>query len=158
MRIFTKYYWNDVYYNIKHGINNIFIYLPIVWKMRGWDYHYILEMNKFQLSKLHNSIKNGHEIEEDRIVKEKDIKRCMELIDGILKDDYEERCGYDHSRVNLSFKPIGDEGDTEMINDHPNKHTEKELTKIFKESEKLKNKELKELFSIMEKNILTWWS
>ena len=70
------------------GIKNLYKYFPIVWNTRPSDYEYILDMMKFQLEILHESIKNGHEIEETRKLNEEDIKRVLELFDMLKNDSY----------------------------------------------------------------------
>jgi hypothetical protein len=157
-KFFSKFYWEDVYYNIKHGIISIFVYLPITWRMRDWDYYYILEMNKFQLKRLLEGIKNGGEVEKDRIIKEKDIEKCIKLIDNILKDEYLERVGYDHKRVDIDFIPVKDTDILELVDIHPEKYTNEEMSGFLYKSNKLQKKELKQLFSIIEKNLLGWWT
>lgn len=89
----------DLYYDIKQGLRSLIRYFPIVWKTRDWDYYYLFEMQKFQLELLLKIIKKGHEIDETRIPKEKDIQRCIDLIDNINQNNYFERCGFVHNRV-----------------------------------------------------------
>ena len=148
----------DLYYNIKGGIKSFIKYLPIVWEMRDWDYIYLFQMMKFQLNLLLKTIKKGHEIDETRIPKEKDIQRCIILLDNLIKDDYMERCGYESDRTRFKIIPLEDNPKlTKLVDVHPNCYLDEEFHKILEESEKLQQQELKELFDIMNKNCLSWW-
>lgn len=157
-KLFYMFYWTDLYYDIKFGIMSIIKYFPIVWKMRNWDYVYLFEMQKFQLSILLKTLKQGHEIKKTRIPKQKNIQRCIVLLNNLIEDNYHERCGFDHNRIN--FKSIPDKNNPEItnfVNVHSNPQSYKEIRNIFNKSEKLQKQELKELFSILENGVLGWW-
>lgn len=79
---------SDTYYNIKHGIKNLFTYFNIVWIMRDWDTLYIFIMLQFQLKKLLKNIEEDFIVEGNRIKNENNIKKCIELLEKLIQDDY----------------------------------------------------------------------
>jgi hypothetical protein len=160
MKIFRKSYWEDCYYNTKRGIGNLFRYFRVVWGMVPWDSHSIYEMMKFQITILCNNIeKYGHEIDENRIPKIKDMRRCIEILDNIIEDKYMDLCGYDNN-YKIIWKPTKKEDKKnfklyEMTSD-ATKEQEKNNSRAIKESFELEEKELKELFDLMKKSG-GWW-
>lgn len=152
------YPWLD----FKRGIKNLVKFFPVIWKTNDWDWRTIIDVQKFQLERLLKSIKEGNEIDETRIPKEKDIERCLELINNLIEDNYAERCGYDSERHIMGFKPLPN-GNYEMVNNHPNPQTDEELSVIFKNSRELEKKEWDELWDIIKKGkegewgLNSWW-
>lgn len=41
-----------LYYNLKYGLHNLWIWLPIVWKDRDWDWVYLDRMMRFKLLRM----------------------------------------------------------------------------------------------------------
>jgi hypothetical protein len=161
--------WNVTYkwYDFRRGIKNLWNYKKIVWGTGDFDYAYILRMQKFQLERLLKVLENGNEVDEDRLPKVEDIKRCIELIDNQLEDNFAERCGYKTDRTTIDFEPLDEELDGEklykMVNKHPNPQSEKELSTIFINARILKKEEWDELWDIIKKGnksengMLGWW-
>jgi hypothetical protein len=85
-------WWNNEgkYYpkNFITGVKNLKDWLPIIWKDRDWDNHYIFEVLKFKLKKQSKYIS-----EKDRILSaQMDAKRmrlCVSLIEKIQNDFYQ---------------------------------------------------------------------
>ena len=98
--------WNVKYpwYDFRRGIQNLYTHFSIVWKSGDFDYVYILGMTKFKLERLEKVIQDGIEVEKDRLPKVEDIKRCIELINNKLEDNYAERCGYQSEELREIFK------------------------------------------------------
>ena len=119
-----KSWWKwKVYYpwlDFKRGVKNLWAYRKIVWGMGDFDYSYVLRMKKFQLERLLKTLENGHEIESDRNPKLEDIRRCIELLNNILEDNYDERCGYDSNRTVIDFKEIPGKNYTKWLINTPN--------------------------------------
>lgn len=155
------------WYSFRRGVKNLWNYFPIVWKSGDFDYHYILRMQKFQLERLLKVLENGYEVDESRLPKIEDIKRCIELINNLLEDNFAERCGYKSDRITVVFEPLNETLDGEplyqMVNKHPKPQSKEELSKIFKKSRKLEEKEWNELWSIVSKGkhsqygMNSWW-
>ena len=178
MKIFKLWFWKRLWQDIKYDwiyypIHNFFLYRKIVSRTRPWDYQYILEMMRFQLTLLNNQIKKyDREIDETRIPKEKDIDRCIELLGNLIADNYEERCGFIYKERNWDqmWRPIDRSDESYEIFKDENKDdcelfeyvdvdTEEERKiniKALNDAHDLQAKEIDELFNIM-KNCQGGW-
>lgn len=153
-RIYYKV--KDFILDILDGIKNLIKYFSIVWNNRDYDYAFVLRMMKFQLDSLLKCLENGHEIDEDRIPKENDIKRCLILIQNILDDEYMKRVGYDNDRFVLDFRKIENKEMYEAIDVSTNPYSREEMKDMLEKSNTLRKGEVNELFDLM-KNIEGWW-
>jgi len=149
----------------KRGVKNLYEFFPLVWKTRDFDYGYILKMQKFQLEKLLVTIENGIECDEGRLPKVEDIKRCLQIMDNIEKDNYAERCGYKTDDIDIVFEPVTVDGEEhyEMKNKHPQSQTKEELRVIFENARKLEKEEWDELWETIKNGnksnhgMQGWW-
>ena len=163
-------FWNELYWNTKNGINNLIRFRKAVWGFWDFDYHSSLKILKFNLELLYKRIENGHEIEESRDKKLLDIKRCIELLNNQLEDDYVDRVGgLNSSKYPFEFEDI----DPNIPKDSPLKRfklkefcSEKEQeedSKTFEKARKLEEKEWKELWETIsngknhEFGMRGWW-
>jgi hypothetical protein len=161
--------WNVTYkwYDFRRGVKNLWNYKKVVWNTGDFDYAYILRMQKFQLERLLKVLENGNEVDEYRLPKVEDIKRCIELINNQLEDNFAERCGYDTSRHTMGFTPIDETLDGEklfkMVNTNPNPQSDKEMTEIFAKARELEKKEWDELWDTIKNGnksnfgLNSWW-
>lgn len=158
-------------------IKNVFRWLPIIWKQYDFDYNYSLEVFKFQLKK------QAEFLESDRAVtmcakdKAKRIRTIIKLMEKVYEDDYSMEYVdklkelYGEDVLEVSFI----ETDDTTFNDFSGK-TEKLFSMRYKyetwdnadEIEKVKGQLIKEshdkqmrahkiLWSMIEKDIQTWW-
>lgn len=153
MRIFYKMFWHQLYYNTIRGISNLFNYFKIVWKMAPWDFNSgNLEMFKFQLEQLLVHIENGYEVDEDRIPKENDIKRCIELLNNLITDNYAERCGgYNRHNYPIEFEKLNDGSGNSRLKDFRTEQERNQDYETLTKSFELENKEWLELWEIVAK-------
>jgi len=150
-----------LYYDVKYFLTRILFggFIKPFTQLVRYDYHSVLEFQKFQIEKLLEDVKNGMEWDEDRIPKEKDMARVICLIDNILKEDFMERCGYDYNRCRLKFFKCKDNKDlSELKNVHPNKYSTEEYKTISDKARKLQIAESKELYEILHEKSLSWWT
>ena len=94
------------------------------------------------------------------------LERCIELLDNMIKDDYDERCGYDYN-YKISFVPYkgNDELDEDLkgeelfemvsdITDEQKAHNDN----VREQAKALKEKEEEEFFRLFRENYQSWWS
>mgnify|MGYP001565300421 FL=1 len=180
-KIFYGFFWSDLYYNTKNGIKSLIIYFPIVWNMRDWDYCHLLQMQKFQIKRLYNYIKKREmEVAETRIPKEKDMERCIEILNNLIEDNYIDKLGglnsykypfkfkkinnKDKEKLTVEYEMIEEEKNDiyEKVNFGTEKEQEEDSEKI-KKAHKLEEEEWKELWDIIKngKNsdfgMQGWW-
>ena len=78
------------YSNIKEGISNLVKWAPIVWRDRDWDHHYFFETVKFKLEKMEKFFNSKNCISVGCEDDAKKTRKCIILVDRIMKDDYYE--------------------------------------------------------------------
>jgi len=143
---------NGFFYDMKYYFSNLIKYHKVVKEMRPWDGHYIYMMTKFQLEQLLPIIENGHEEDESRLEKVKDIKRFIYLLNNSIKDNYSQRCGFDHN-YEIIFEKMNN-GNYEMkSNETPEQHVNNR--RAIKEANQLEKDEIEEIGKLYAK--VTWW-
>jgi hypothetical protein len=87
---FIPLWWNHdgKYYHkyIKFGVKNLIYWLPIIWKDRNWDSHYIFEIMKHKISAQANYI--GRRDLHTRAQQDaKRMRLCVKLM-GLVQDEF----------------------------------------------------------------------
>ena len=152
-------FWKNKFYNFKIGIKNLIKYFKIVWNTRSWDYYYILEMLKFQITLLKNTIETEsplQEADETRIPKVEKINKVLLILDNILKDDYLKQFNYNFENNKHEFVPT-DKG-FELVSQIINFEIEKENKEKQELSKQLEESEWDELFLILKQELKSWWN
>lgn len=94
--------------NIKRGIKNIWYWLPIVWKDRNWDSHYIFEIMKHKIKAqseyigsrdIHTRAKRDSEV----------MMTCVRLMEKVQDDFYSSEYS-DYHKTKHWFEPADKEG------------------------------------------------
>ena len=94
--------------NIKTGIKNIWYWLPIIWKDRHWDSHYIFEIMVHKLKAqseyigsrdIHTRAKRDSEV----------MMTCVRLMEKVQNDFYSSEYS-DYHKTKHWFEPADEEG------------------------------------------------
>lgn len=108
---YTSFYWfydkfiSNPIHNFKNGIKNIFKWLPVIWKDRDWDDHYIFEILKHKLI-LQRKCLIGANRHMGISKTNRYITLCLNLIELIQEEHY--ACEYlDYVESNFRFEPTG---------------------------------------------------
>ena len=69
-------------------LHNVWRWLPIIWRDKDWDHHFIFEILKFKLNNVANQLEStqwfvGYEREVQR------IRLCVKLIEAIQDEKYQ---------------------------------------------------------------------
>lgn len=76
-----------IYSNLIHGIQNIFIYFPIIWIQRDWDWDYLSRLMEFKLRRMSRLFsEHGHLANSDRCARQTLI--CAHLLQRLREDEY----------------------------------------------------------------------
>lgn len=173
-----KYIWR----NFKIGVRNIIYWLPIIWKDRNWDSHYIFEVLAHKLKiqakyigdrDIHTLAKRDAEI----------MMTCVRLIDKVQEEFYAmEYMVYEKTKhwfEDVPDKPGYSSWESRQLEENFDDYFAKYpliykrvmngdgLLKIEDENDKYHiainiaqinhDRAIKLLFKIMEENILRWW-
>lgn len=166
----TKYYhkfWDaiidvwewrpDWYYDVKHFVNNLPLFLKLAWRWRGWDYMYTLDVLCELLEAQGKLLKDGH-----LVSSRKRYKRCH-AASGYIKKAYngetDRSLSYLMKHNPCIFKNLGDTGYGELkINYAMDKKMYEGLWKIANDREIRVHAELKRhAWEYLHKYIEHFW-
>lgn len=162
---------NEIRYwprSFKTGITNLVRWFPIVWKDRQWDHQFIYIALRHKLNLTEQFIRH-HGIHVNNIADADKIKKCVILLDRLMKDEYHENAFKRHDEkwggAELDWKDLEDDSNrSELIITHPNVKTEKDKIKerkdfklSIKKEQHLREQDLDLLFTLLRKHIQTWW-
>ena len=158
-------------------IKNVFRWLPIIWEQYDFDYHYSIEVFKFQLQKqaeFLESYKSFTVCAKDRA---KRIRTVIKLMDKVYNDEYsmeyvdklKELYGEDVLEVSFietdgtTFNDFS--GKTEKLFSMRYKYEtwdnadeiEKVKDELFQESHDKQREAHRILWKLIEKDIQSWW-
>jgi len=158
----------DLPREILYGIKNLIIWFPIIWKDRNWDHYFIFLILRHKLHLTEQLIRNhGHHV--NNIQDADKIKKCVLLLDRIIKDDYHENVFIHHDKkwgeTELLFTDSTDYPDCSVLNitrenikTKEDKQKEREeFRRLMKKPGLLKDQDIELLFKLMRKHILSWW-
>jgi hypothetical protein len=160
--------YNFFRYNLPRGIINLIKWFPIIWQDRDYDQVYICYILQYKLSLMEKFLREkGHCINSEKDAF--NIKKCVILLDRIIKDEYHENVFKNHDKkwgeIKLSSKPY--ENDKEfhkllisrknVVTKEDEEQEKKEYRRLNKHEVELKNQDYKYLFYLMEKYIKHWW-
>lgn len=80
----------SAYRNFTSGIQNLIIWLPVVWGDRQWDYTFFLRLNLKKLELMENYFKNNGVGRSDKRVAQ-EIALARMLTERLFKNEYSER-------------------------------------------------------------------
>ena len=185
-KIYRWFRWDAKHFHrdVIQGFKNLWRWLPIVWKDRDWDHHFIFEVLKFKIKNTANlTKKNQRFVGWESQVRYMTI--CEKLI-TLIQDEYYSNEYFDYYDNKFSFEKIEDSDNFEMksevtrddlqsyINKYPNtkrfvmnhpkyskfidpisKATDSRLAMVMGIARHEKAKKL--LFKILEQKIENWW-
>ncbi len=154
--------FKNFFRNIYYGIENIIEWLPVIWRDRSWDYHYLLIIihKKFeQMEDLHKNY--GHFVRSDKTAKE--LMIVKNLTKRLIDDNYSE-----NALVNY-YKKYGEEPRFEFVADDINpkfyrlisntkEKQDKEYMVASKHAEIIKLQDLELLCHYIKRKMFTWWN
>lgn len=153
---------------IKHGIFNIIKWSPILWNDRNWDHYYLYIILQFKLKQMED-LQRNHGIALNSKKYANQIKKCILILDRLIKDDYLFNALGPHEKkwgeTKLNFKQLPKNKDLfEVIinakkagTEEKLKQEKKERTRLYKHANKMREQDLDLLFRNMKKYVEGWW-
>lgn len=128
------------FYDLRYGIENIFKYLPIIWKDRDWDYIYLLDLLYFKLKKMQKCIsKYSCTVDAD-----KDVENIQKTIDLIkIYNDFDNFAYYTNEIDKIENSDIEDK--------------EYYVHRYYKAIYDLEEATFEGIFYYLSKNLRGWW-
>jgi hypothetical protein len=155
-------------HEIKEGIKSLIIWFPIIWKDRWYDHCFIYSVIRHKLNLMEKKIRHQG-IHVKHIADADKMKKCVILLDRLIKDEYHENVHKDYykkwGQPEMNFKDSTEHpGYSVMDIKYPNVKTpedDKLQTKQFKlkmkSEQEMREQDLDLLFTTMRKHIQTWW-
>jgi len=141
--------------NIQTGIENYWKWRKIIWVDKQWDDHYILNILEFKLTLMEKYFRNS-KITVDAEKNANDMKRCILLLERIIKNEYHEEA-YKEFYEKYPRERIEDLASLTAPRPQPTPLQKIELTNCALKENELLESDLEELFTIMRKEIKGWW-
>lgn len=139
---------------IKRGLKNLFLWLPIIWKDRQWDYIFLLRIILFKLQLMHKNL----EAEQH---KKRKIYICILLLQRLVKEEYENTLfdAYEKKWGNANFtsQPSFNLTYEKITTDKDKKQAKKEMIEVLKQAQYLQQQDLEYLCKLFQKHLFTWW-
>jgi len=163
-----KYFFRRKYWQIK----NLFKWIPVIWSQYDFDYHYSLDVFRFQLEK------QAEFLESDRActLEAKNNAKRIRLVLRLMEKVYDERYGCEYQKIleekygedvlDWHFIPIEDrpglssmKWNYEVDEKYANirEQIEADKDRLFKESQEKQHKAHKLLWALIEHDIRRWW-
>jgi len=188
-RIYNWWRWDGQYLpkEIKRGIQKIWYWLPIIWKDRDWDGHYIFEIMKHKLQAQAKYI-GDRDFHTRAQLDAKRMRLCVKLMQKIQDEDYrmeymdyakdrhwfediEDKPGYSSwesetvwekyddyfKKYPLIYKRVMNGEGVFTLEDHDNISTSTKQRIAMNIAHINHDRARKLLFKIMEENIEGWW-
>lgn len=161
-----KHYYDKVeslYYNIKYGIMNLFIWFLPVWKNRDWDPYYIYRLLQFKIQLMEKLFKAN-----DRYIGcKRDVHKmmiCRVLLKRLADDDYLENATINHDKKWGDYANSNDKTDfsamfrrENAITEENHKQQGEEFMRLGRHADRMAEQDLDLLFKILRRNIQLWW-
>lgn len=152
------------YYNIKHGLINLYRFRKVIWAFRPWDHSYLLNIMEKTFTEMVKAHEPGHLVKAPRTAKE--LKMAALLCKRLSEQNYYEKEHHEYfERVTLKFIPIKDDatglGLSEMTHVYKEPLEAYDLERRHKVLNKLEAKVIKNdldlLSKLINKHLLSWW-
>ena len=104
-----KYFWdNSIIFplnKIKTGIKNLWVWFPIIWKDRWYDYDFIINILRFKLLQTANGWNNAHYCESEK--EQEFMYELVDFIDEIERLEEESISIEDEEKIDLMYQELG---------------------------------------------------
>ncbi len=149
-----------LFYQVKHGIENLIIWFPIIWKDRDFDYAYLLDIAIFKTKKMlsfFESKKCMTDWNEEYSKKDLDaLKKLIPLLEYIRDEKYKDDAFEGHyKKFPVSFDFLEENGNKVMS--PMTKEERKSFRQAMKISESNYRKAMKEMDNFVLNHLRGWW-
>lgn len=132
--------------SFKIGIKNIFVWMPIIYRDRNWDYSFLLIMLEHKLKLMEKTFENGDELfSVGAEVVHSEIKMTREALTRILEQDY-----VDIGELDLK---VDEKGRLQISGSK----SEEERAELYELERKLIKEDYNTVFNTMRDKIANWW-
>lgn len=159
--------------NLCRGLKNLWVWLPIIWKDRDFDYGYFLDMFDYKLQRMHRFFDNPDNVVINEVSRKNIVSRistARTLLKKIYFDEeyslsYLKEIEEIYGNQHMVFTPLKDKPHLSSLSFEYDKHYTEEEKEAIKEHERRlffesnkKNAKAKRIFwQFINHNIEYWW-
>ena len=145
------------------SIKNLINWFSVIWKDRQWDHYFIYVILRKKLYLMEKFFNSKNAVSMDSEATAKDMKHCIEILDRLINQDYmtpalepfyKNHPDYDWSKSH-PFVPAED-GMTEWICTD-SQELQDEMHQCYRNSDKMEQDDLDELFKFLRLHIQEFW-
>jgi len=96
----------DKWHNFKRGIQNLLVWVPVIWRDRQWDHTYIYEIFKHKLHLTEQFIRHNG-IHVNNVKDADEIMVCVNALNNLIEDNYHEEAFRKYD-LELTFNQMRD--------------------------------------------------
>lgn len=161
-----KYFFKRKYRQIK----NVIKWLPVIWKQYDFDYHYSLEVFKFQLLKQADFMESDKSYGVNSHIDAQKIRMVVRLMEKVYNEDYaceyQDKIKQKYGEDVLDFHLTEDDNQRRLLYykyEYDKKYQEQsdqirdDYNKLFKQSQYKQERAHKLLWKLIEFYIRGWW-
>ena len=153
--------------SFKLGIENLYNWIPVIWRDRDWDQYFLLETLRFKISNMERYFRKcGHHVGANKDAN--NMSMCVEALHRIIEEDYHKEAFKEHEKkwgeASLKFIDSDKKGFKQLLIERPNVKTKedeeqerKDFRYCLKEEERLTQQDIDYLFDMLKKHIREWW-
>ena len=146
-------------YDIAHFLKNIWRFRKELWSHDWWDYRFTLNMLERSLTIMEKGMsEKGMEVSESREPKVMKMRRALELLKNSREDNFIDRTEQELGELKLSeweFELL-ENGNHKLIDDETEQDKEHNR-KVYQRARQIEEKEWKELWKIVNRDLRGWW-
>jgi hypothetical protein len=146
-------------YDIAHFLKNIWRFRKELWSHAWWDYRFTLNMLERSLAIMEKGMsEKGMEVSESREPKVKKMRRALELLKNSREDYFIDRAEQELGELKLSewqFELL-ENGNHKLI-ENESEQDKEHNHKVYQRAREIEEKEWKELWKIVDKDLRGWW-
>jgi len=147
---------------LKYGIANLIKWFPVIWKDRDWDHYFFHKMMQQKLIHIEKFFReHGNHIRSEADAK--DVKFCINLLERILEDEYEEKAFAPHDKkwgkvsMDVGKNGLVSFNRDKVLTEEEKEQERKEFQLCNGRAYKSRMNDLEYLYNYIAKHVTSWW-
>ena len=157
----------SLYYNIKYGIENLFVWLPVIWHDRDWDEYFLWAILEHKFKRMEHLFRvYGHHVGADKTAHK--LKICQLLCKRLKEEEYttpyekrnESHFEWFRKKFEQSMSREPDEAGIITVVGEGDRGDEPDgrwILPAHKHEEDMIQQDIDLLCKIMNKHVQSWW-
>lgn len=144
--------------NFYYTLRRVWKWLPILWRDRDWDYHFILDIwiAKLRFTREHLDIVRRHVEWKKDVRSLRETEKVLERLkdrDKYVEKDYREY----HKKYPVKWVKKGEIVKAEDVGKQNLKKRSRDMREIMKKQKRLVREDTRLLAKLLENHLYSWW-